>query len=157
MELLKKILYWLEFALLFVWQFPQALVALVMMPFLGKLTLVYRHKFTFCFRGEKMNGGISLGPFAFVSPISSKSPATIAHETKGHTWDSYRMGPLYLLIIGIPSILNAIFDFTECYYDFYPEARANYHAGLEVDKNCRTKFKNQDDAKEIIEQNPFLK
>ena len=85
-----------------------------------------------------MSGGISLGPMAFVSERSN-TPATIAHETDGHTVDSKIFGPLYLFVIGIPSILNAAFDFTECYYDFYPEKWANRRAKLEVDKYCRLK------------------
>ena len=83
-----------------------------------------------------MSGGISLGPFAYVSPYSSTEPATIAHETDGHTKDSLIFGPLYLIFIGLPSFLNAIFDFTECYYDFYPEKRANRFAKLKVE-DCR--------------------
>lgn len=85
-----------------------------------------------------MSGGISLGPFAFVSERSGAE--TIAHEVDGHTVDSKIFGPLYLIIIGIPSILNAIFDFTKCYYDFYPEKWANRHAKLEVDADCRLKM-----------------
>lgn len=84
-----------------------------------------------------MSGGISLGPFAYVS--KSSGYATIAHETDGHTTDSKLMGPLYLFIIGIPSLLNAAFDFTKCYYGFYTEKRANRFANLEVTDRCALK------------------
>ena len=43
-----------------------------------------------------MSGGISLGPFAFVSERSGAE--TIAHEVDGHTVDSKIFGPLYLII-----------------------------------------------------------
>ena len=110
-----------------------------MLPFLGKKELVADRHFNFCWKGEKMSGGISLGPFAFVSERSGAE--TIAHEVDGHTVDSKIFGPLYLIIIGIPSILNAMFDFTKCYYDWYPERLANWHAGLGVDEKCRLYFK----------------
>ena len=127
--------------LLFIWQLPQNLVALVMIPFLGKLKVVDKTNWCTCYEGENMQGGISLGSFAFVSPYSAKKPEVVAHELKGHTVDSRWMGPLYLLIVGLPSILNAWFNFTDCYYDWFPEKWANEHAGLEVDEYCRLKFK----------------
>ena len=133
----KSIFWWVVFVILTIWQLPQFLISLVMLPFLGKKRLVADRHFNFCWKCDRMSGGISLGPFAFVSPRSDD--ATIAHETDGHTVDSKLMGPLYLFIIGIPSILNAMFDFTDCYYDFYPERWANKHAKLEVDKFCRLK------------------
>ena len=137
---MKKILFWVIFIILFIWQLPQNLVALIMMPFLGKLTLRCERKYCFCFTGEKMSGGISLGNFAFVSKYLANHDESVAHEVKGHTFDSKLFGPLYLLIIGLPSILNACFDFTKCYYDFFPEKWANKHAGLETEE-CRLKFK----------------
>lgn len=131
---MKKISWWIIFVLLFIWQLPQNLVAVVMLPFLGKLTLRCERHYCFCFTGTNMQGGISLGNFAFVSPSLSKRDPEVAHEVNGHTFDSKWMGPLYLLIIGIPSILNAIFGFTECYHDFYPEVHADKHAHLNVTK-----------------------
>lgn len=88
-----------------------------------------------------MSGGISLGPFAFVSSYSNK-PEVIAHETDGHTVDSKIFGPLYLFIIGVPSILWAwLYDNKKhCYYDFYTERRANRFAGLVVGKYCKLEF-----------------
>ena len=79
-----------------------------------------------------MKGGISLGSFAFVSPSLGKRDCEVAHEVNGHTVDSKYTGPFYLFIIGIPSILNASFDFTECYDDFYREVLAARVAGLSV-------------------------
>ena len=76
-------------------------------------------------------GSISLGLFVF---ITDDEPELIAHET-GHTVQSLILGPLYLFIIGLPSILWAgfIFDKTKdkTYYDFYTEAWANKIAGLD--------------------------
>lgn len=128
---MKKIINYLIFAILFIWQLPQNIVALVMMPFLGKLRLISYRQFCFAFEGSKMMGGISLGNFAFLSPRSAKSPESVAHEQLGHTVDSKLMGPLYLFIIGLPSVLHAwLHTNCPCYYHFFTERRANRFAGL---------------------------
>lgn len=92
-----------------------------MLPFIGKKTLIADRHYNFGFKGSMMSGGISLGPFAFLSEHLSTSEPHIAHEVDGHTVDSKKFGPLYLFIVGIPSLLNAAFGFTKCYHDFYPE------------------------------------
>lgn len=121
------------FGLSFIWMIPQNLVALVMMPFLGKLRLISYRNLCFCFEGQNMSGGISLGNFAFVSPYSAKNEAVVAHEQLGHTHDSQLFGPLYLLIIGLPSILHAwLHTDCPCYYHFFTEKRANKFANVEV-------------------------
>lgn len=135
----KNILWWIIFIILCIWQLPQLLVGLIMWPFLKNKKLVADRHFNFCWKSENMNGGISLGPIAYVSEISKEE--TIAHETDGHTKDSKIFGPLYLFIIGIPSIFWASFYNSKkhCYYDFYTEKRANKFAKLKV-VNCRLKF-----------------
>ena len=117
--------------LLILWQLPQCLVGLVMLPFLGKLRLVRYTNYCWAFEGEKMSGGISLGCFIFLSKYSAKKETTIRHEY-GHVKQSHMLGWLYLCCIGLPSILNAMFGFTDCYHDFYPEAWANKLMGLKV-------------------------
>ena len=124
----------LIFILLFLWQLPQNLVALIIMPFMGKLTRVdYRH---FCLgyacsRFPKRGSGVSLGSFAFFHPDMADDDFTIRHEMDGHTMDSKIFGPLYLFVIGIPSILHILLVKKEKnYYDFYTERRANRHARL---------------------------
>ena len=117
--------------LLILWQLPQCLVGLVMLPFLGKLRLVRYTNYCWAFEGEKMSGGISLGCFIFLSKYSAKKETTIRHEY-GHVKQSHMLGWLYLIVIGLPSILNAMFGFTDYYHDFYPEAWANKLMGLKV-------------------------
>ena len=81
----------LLFFLLFLWQLPQNLVALLVMPFLGKLTFVdYRH---YCVgfagtRFPKNADGVSLGSFAFFHPDMADDEFTIRHEMDGHSADS---------------------------------------------------------------------
>lgn len=124
----------LLFAMLFLWQLPQNLVALLVMPFLGKLTFVdYRH---YCLgfagtRFPKNADGVSLGSFAFFHPDMADDEFTIRHEMDGHTVDSKIFGPLYLFVIGIPSAIHILFMKKSAnYHDFYTERRANRHAGL---------------------------
>ena len=135
----KNFLWWIKFIILFIWQLPQNIVALAMMPFLGKLKLIKVDNYCFAFSGKKMSGGISLGSFVFLSNYMGMVDRYVAHEY-GHVVDSHIWGPLYLFVIGIPSILNAAFNFTDCYYDFYTEKWANKHAGLGVNDRCRTYF-----------------
>lgn len=146
MEILKKIGNGILFVLLFIWQLPQNLVALVMLPFLGKLKKIEYRNFCYAFEAERMSGGISLGNFIFLSPYCAKRETTVAHEF-GHVVDSQRMGIMYLFIIGIPSILWATFHGSACYYDFFTESRANKNAGLGVDSMCRLYFLDKPDYK----------
>lgn len=128
-----KIMKALLFIITFIWQLPQNLVAILMLPFLGKLRLISFKKLCFAFEGENMRGGISLGNFAFLSPRLSRDAASVAHEQEGHTHDSKLFGPLYLFVIGLPSLIHAwLYDKSTCYYDFWTERRANRFANVEV-------------------------
>ena len=118
--------------LLIIWQLPQVLVGVVMLPFLGKLRFIRYENYCWIFEGENMSGGISLGCFIFLSKYNSGRETTIRHEL-GHVKQSHILGPIYLFIIGIPSILWAAFgDNDKCYYSFYTEKGANQAMGLEV-------------------------
>ena len=142
----KNVFEWVAFILLFIWQLPQNILGLCFLLYfklVKSLELVDKTKWSYAFKSKYMTGGISLGTFCFLSRLSAERKEDVAHELVGHTFDSRLMGPLYLIIIGLPSILNAMFDFTECYFDFYPEKRANNNAGLEVDEHCRLKFKEE--------------
>jgi hypothetical protein len=132
MDKFKKVLNAFIFVILFLWQLPQNIVALIMMPFIGKLTLISYKKYCFAFKGEGMSGGISLGNFAFLDSYSAKKATTVAHEQEGHTVQSKILGPLYLFVIGIPSIIHTFHKDCPCYYHFYTESWANKCAGLEV-------------------------
>lgn len=75
-------------------------------------------------------GGISLGLFVFVKQRADK--ALIAHEY-GHTLQSLMLGPLYLIIIGLPSFVWAGLPYFRIlrkkkgisYYSLYCERWAN--------------------------------
>ena len=132
----------LIYAFLILWQLPQCLVGLCMLPFLGKLRLIRKENYCWIFEGERMSGGISLGCFIFLSKYSAKKEATIRHEL-GHVKQSHMLGWLYL-ILGLCSLLNAIFNFTECYYDYWCESWSNKLGGVEKvgkGKCCYIKIK----------------
>lgn len=127
----------LVFALLFLWQLPQNLVAIGILLYGRSIRLVcYRN---FCLglsvRLPQNAAGVSLGNFAIISPDCIHDPIILRHEMDGHTVDSKIFGPLYLPVIGIPSLLH-LFHYNrkrpknKSYYDFYTERRANRHAGI---------------------------
>lgn len=130
---MKRILNAILFAILFIWQIPQNIVALCILIF-SKNTrfLAYRH-YCIALSTElpKKAGGISLGNFALIAPNCAQIDEIVRHEVDGHTVDSKILGPLYLFIIGIPSLLHLIFlKPHKDYGDFYTERWANRHAGL---------------------------
>jgi hypothetical protein len=128
-------MYYLKYIMSFLWQLPQNIVALIMMPFLGKMTLICHERHTYAFECSNMNGGISLGNFIFLSPCSAGKETTVMHEF-GHSVDSVKFGWLYLFVIGIPSLCWAMFKpKNRCYYSWYTERWANENAGLEVAEN----------------------
>ena len=139
----KNVLEWVVYFILFIWQILQNLVGLgfwIYFKLRGDLEIIVNNKYSKVYRSKYMSGGISLGSFAFVSDNLAKRETAVRHEI-GHMHDSKVMGPFYVFVIGIPSLLNASFDFTECYYSFYTEKLANHWAGIGVDKNCRLYIK----------------
>ena len=78
----------------------------------------------------KSTSGLSLGMFVFVPRDTSSR--LLRHEY-GHTIQSLILGPLYLLVIGVPSFLWASLPVCRkrrrekgiSYYSFYPERWAD--------------------------------
>lgn len=76
-------------------------------------------------------GGVSLGLFIFVSKNRVDDIQTLLHEY-GHCIQSVILGPLYVFVIGIPSLSWAMFfSRGKNYYSFYTERWANKLVGLE--------------------------
>ena len=76
---------------------------------------------------DSKQGSVSLGNFVFISKYTKNRDFTIKHEL-GHTIQSKYLGPLYLFVIGIPSITwvmlrRMIPELRKkySYYDFYTE------------------------------------
>lgn len=141
----KNFFEWIAYFALFIWQILQNLVGFGFWMYFklrGDVETVVKNKYSRVYKSKYMRGGISLGSFAFVSINYAKRETIVRHE-QGHMHDSKTMGPLYFFIIGIPSLLNAFFHFTKCYYDFYTEKLANHWAGVGLDKNCRLYIKDK--------------
>lgn len=92
-------------------------------------------------KSPKMRGGISLGQYVIVSRDANLE--TIYHEL-GHCKQSQILGWLYLIVIGLPSIIWAeLYGIQEIrerwsYYDFYTERWAN-ELGEETRRNNNLK------------------
>ncbi len=86
---------------------------------------------------KKTRGGISLGNYVFVTTVGKtyySIQTQIKHEL-GHHVQSKALGPVYLIIIGIPSIMWASirrlgFFKKKSYYSFYTEKSADEIAGI---------------------------
>ena len=86
--------------LLYIWQLPQNIIGLFIILFINGEV---KHKFnniTYYYY-DPFPGGISLGNYLILGSQHSQS---IKHEY-GHAIQSRLLGPLYLLIIGIPSLI----------------------------------------------------
>ena len=83
----------------------------------------------------KAGGAVTLGQYVFISQTYQDQSAVIRHEC-GHVKQSLILGPLYLIVIGIPSILHAwLNDYIGCdeeegYSHFYTEKWADKLMGI---------------------------
>lgn len=123
---MKKIGNYIKKFIKWIWQFPQNILALCIESTLCQAA----------YRAGKIEGNtiivnvalpsaMSLGNYIFVNTLSSQK--SIQHEC-GHSKQSDILGPLYLIVIGIPSLLHNIVHYL-CskigikwnYYSFYTE------------------------------------
>ena len=88
---LKQILTW-------VWCFPQMLVGYIV----KHKTKAKKYDEFYLYSIE--SGSVSLGTYIFLCPSHWDDEKAKRHE-KGHTVQSYILGWLYLLVIGLPSII----------------------------------------------------
>ena len=130
--MMKLIMKYIRNLILFIWQLPQHIVAIIYFGYLvmmcKDLGIDSRYKQAIVIPCI-MRGAITLGNYVFVG-LNSEYKETVKHEL-GHTIQSKILGPLYLIVIGIPSItycgLRRIFPSLrkKNYYDFYTEKWAN--------------------------------
>ena len=131
--MMKLIMKYIMNLILFIWQLPQHIVAIIYFGYLvmmcKDLGVDSRYKQATVIPCI-MRGAVTLGNYVFVG-LNSEYRKTVKHEL-GHTIQSKILGPLYLIVIGIPSItycgLRRIFHSLrrKNYYDFYTEKTANY-------------------------------
>ena len=124
--------------LLYIWQLPQNLLGLIMLLFMKPYVSKEKYKGITYVVSKKMSGGISLGNYVILSNSykdKERSQKVWDHEW-GHTRDSRMFGPLYLLVIGLPSIIwawlyGSVIAYTKNgYYKFYTEKRADRLGGV---------------------------
>lgn len=115
--------------LAFIWQLPQNLVGFIVKLFYETdNTVAYKNKvIQVC---KSFPGGISLGNTIIVKryPITKITWDTVKHEY-GHSIQSLYLGPLYLIVIGLPSLiwagLHGNIIRNKDYYWFYTERWAD--------------------------------
>lgn len=82
---------------------------------------------------RKAAGAVTLGKYVFIDQSYTNKTYVIKHEC-GHVKQSKILGPLYLIVIGLPSIIwaathNYIAP-NKSYYWFYTEKYANKLMGI---------------------------
>jgi hypothetical protein len=130
-------------ALGLVWEAPQTALGAVLFAAcktLGRIQAVERHEGRVVCQVDGL--GVSLGHFVFYfergSQVFAPDPLMRMHEL-GHTHQSRRLGPLYLALVGLPSVSRAIYALCyrrmtgrrwTGYYDGYPEKQADAYGGI---------------------------
>lgn len=111
------------------WQLPQHLLALALRLYYKGIDINNPVAIRL---SDKMKGELSLGQYMFL-PMEQGASIHLAHGL-GHTKQSRLLGPLYLLVIGLPSSINALVNKDpEKYYKFYTEKWADKLANIKRD------------------------
>lgn len=96
--------------LLYLWQLPQNLLGLILC-YIYKAESILEYKGKLIRVNKSFPSGISLGNYIILQyyPFSKTGWDDVRHEY-GHTIQSLYLGWLYLIIIGLPSLLGNIYD-----------------------------------------------
>ena len=123
-----------------IWQFPQILLGWLVLSFvdMNKVELINGKLMVY---SSSMSGGISLG-YVIILGIGCYNDGKIIDERHeyGHCRQSEYLGWLYLIVIGIPSLIWCLCYNAEKrgglkdYYKFYTEAWADKLGGVIRDK-----------------------
>lgn len=117
-----------------VWELPQNLVGLALVAIMRRRILERRREAGRLFLRTRTTG-VSLGWFVFWCTDES-----IRLHEYGHTFQSRMLGPLYLPIVGLPSMLRALYArlyrrrtgrWWPRYFDGYPERWADRLGGVD--------------------------
>jgi len=131
--------------LLYIWQLPQHLLALILWLLYCRKKPVATYKHCKIYKiAVKYFSGVSLGNYIILDEIYFSQrhyDFTIKHEY-GHSRQSRMLGIFYLIAVGIPSIFNNLMArvsdyYYNNYYLLYPEKWANKLGNVtsENDKN----------------------
>lgn len=121
------------------WELPQNLLGLIVKK-VSKATYYTTYEDATVYSWN-ISGGMSLGRYIFVpfkiAPPSSKRVQEFIKHEYGHTIQSKYLGWLYLIVIGLPSLVWAnCFAWYwskegKSYYDFYTEKWADKLGGVD--------------------------
>lgn len=124
--------------ILYLWQLPQNIMGLAMIVYFRKDEKVLTYKNIKYYVAPKMSGAITLGQYVILSFYYHDDIETFVHEF-GHTIQSKILGPFYLVIAGLNSLLHAWLH--DCrkngksYYHFWTEKWANKLALKYLERN----------------------
>jgi hypothetical protein len=132
---MKKVLLILVFPILLVWELPQVLSGLLVLTIMRirrQIVRIVREKHHFFI--ETTSTGVSLGWFIFWTSRANRfmylKNDCRMHEY-GHAMQSARLGPLYLLVVGIPSLSRVYYRWW--YRKKYHRNWGNYYNGFPED------------------------
>lgn len=111
-----------DFLIDWVWQLPQNLIGVILYSTLKRQKVMStRNNITAVniLQSYSVTSGFTLGKYVFLKD-SRYFKQSLKHEI-GHVYQSLYLGPLYLLVIGLPSILHYGLNFKTDYYKFYTE------------------------------------
>ena len=122
--------------LLYLWQLPQNLLGLLLVRILQPEDVYDIDGVRLCY-ASRMKGGISLGRYIIIRDVMKDYTGNTERHEMGHARQSRLLGPLYLLVIGLPSFLWAAYyrrgRSRSSYYDFYTERWADRLGGVHRD------------------------
>lgn len=135
-----------EFFIEYIWQLPQNLLGMLYKDCISDdiITRVNCDATDYECYLTRNGGGVTLGRYIFINQNYKDLSNVILHEI-GHTKQSRMLGPLYLIIIGIPSIswagLRRLIPALKKinYYSLYTENWANKLMGLNKEGKLDTK------------------
>lgn len=107
--------------LLWIWQLPQNLLGLFLLLWYKREKEYHKLNGRIFYYTTEMSSGISLGNYIIMNREDREDG--MRHEY-GHSIDSRRCGPLYLIVMGLPSLLGNIYD-------------RIFHKNWKYSKSCR--------------------
>lgn len=111
--------------ILWIWQLPQHLLALIMI----KVLKAEKKGKYYIYSSSSKISPFTLGQYIFIKKVTSEK--SIKHE-EGHSVQSKYLGPLYLIVVGLPSLIGNIVDryFDIDYYNLLWEKSADKLGGV---------------------------
>ena len=144
---MKKFINILVNVLLYIWQLPQNIVGLFVIFFTNPEKKIKMDTGNMRYIANRMSGGRSLGKYSIINSIYTrkckndediKNLDVSKHEALGHGKQSRWLGPFYLPVVGLQSIIWASlygnskwFPYTKNgYYKFWTEKWADKLGGV---------------------------